>query len=267
MEKPKLELSEAYRKSRGSVSILSGIALAWAAAQFEFSVVKLPILGDVVLSQYAIPIILAVSVTFSMIRCTTEFMMQSVEVRKWQLAQFDYKITLVISSVSILLLAAAGVTRSINTMLAVIAIGLLLAAAFFLGSFVLTMIIMPISLYLRRRRHSNPSVARAAFAAFSYASLISGLGIIAVIAVGGSNLLFRGYEYFGLTETPHTIPVLVFLFTAILFVFVCVFHDSLLKKVFAFEPAFKVKTTKGEDGTVKVTFERNETSPEIKPAV
>ena len=68
MEKPKLELSEAYRKSRGSVSILSGIALAWAAAQFEFSVVKLPILGDVVLSQYAIPIILAVSVTFSMIR-------------------------------------------------------------------------------------------------------------------------------------------------------------------------------------------------------
>jgi hypothetical protein len=95
--------------------------------------------------------------------------------------------------------------------------------------------------------------------------MISGLGIIAAIAVGGSNLLFRGYEYFGLAETPQTTPVLIFLFTALIFVCGCFLHNQMLKKIFAFEPPFKVKKTKGEDGVTRVSFERNDNSPETKP--
>jgi hypothetical protein len=260
MENPKLELSDAYRKSRGTVSILSGIAVAWAAAQFNFTTVKLPMLGDATLSGYGIPLILASCIVYAVTRSTIEFMMQSVDVRRWKLAQFDYKITHVVSTTSILFLSASGVTRSLHTILAIVGIGLFLAAGFFIGCFVLTIALIPIILFFRKKKRPNPSVASAVFSALSYGSIISGLGIIALIAIGGSNVLFRGYEYFGLTETPNSISVLVFLFTAIVFVLGCFKHHVLLQKVFAFEPPFTVETKKREDGTTLVTFRQNPNS-------
>jgi hypothetical protein len=262
MENPKLELSDAYRKSRGSVSILSGIAIAWAAAQFDFTEMKLPMLGDIKLSGYGIPLILASCIVYAITRSTIEFVMQSVDVRRWKLAQLDYKITLVVSVASILFLSASGVTRSVYTIIAITGIGLFLAAVFLMGSFVLTIALMPIVLFFRRKKHSTPSAASAAFSSLSYGLIVSGLLIIALIAIGGSNILFRGYEYFGLTETPNTTSVFVFLFTAIICALGCFGHHRLLQGVFAFEPPFIVETKKREDGTTLVRFKQNPNSSE-----
>ena len=265
MEKPKFELSDAYRKSRSGVSVLSGVAVAWAAAQFEFSSVKLPVLGDVVLTQYAVPVFLSVSIAYSMMRCTTEFVMQTNEVRRWSMAQFDYKITLIAACVSILLLAASGVSRSINTVFVTAGIGILLFIAFFAVSFVLTMVFTPIILFLRLRKRPNTSTVGGVLTAMAYASIFSGLGIIGTIAVGGSNFLFKGYDYFGLTETPNPIAVTVFLSTAILFVVGCFFHVRLLNLVFAFEPPYTVKTRALKDGRTSVSFDGNDKqSPQSK---
>ena len=202
--------------------------------------------------------ILAVSILYSMTRCTTEFMMQSVEVRRWKLAQFDYKMTLIFSSITIPLLAVSGVSRSLKTIIVVLGIGLALALTFLAASFLMTMCFMPLRLFFWRKRREHPPVAVAAFEATSYGFLFSGLGILAIIAAGGSKLLFSSYEFFGLTEAPETLPVLIFIVTCMLFVLGCFYHHQFLLKVFAFEPEFNVKTFKQKDGSTLVHFERND---------
>lgn len=261
MEKPNNELSDAYRKSRSGVSVLSGVAVAWAAAQFEFSSVKLPVLGDVVLTHYAVPIFLSVSIAYSMMRCTTEFIMQTNEVRRWSMAQFDYKITLIAACVSILLLAASGVSRSINTVFVVTAVGILLFVAYWVVIFIITIALTSIILSLRLRKKPHTSTVGGVLTSMAYATLFSILGIVGTIAIGGSNLLLKGYDYFGLSDTPNPVAVTVFLFTALLFAAGCFFYDKLIKKVFAFEPLYNVKTKKREDGTILVAFDKNDKAP------
>lgn len=169
MGKPDIEISDAYRSSRRNVSIFSGLALAWAAAQFETSTANLPLIGDVALTRYSVPIMLASAIVYLMVRCTIEFMMQSLPVRRWRLAQHDYRMTLGLAAISIPLLAASGISRSMTAVALVAVMGLLLAVAFVVATFLLMMLIMPLNLFIRARRVKHPSVASAAIESTYYA--------------------------------------------------------------------------------------------------
>lgn len=254
MAKTETEITDAYRASRRNVSIASGLALGWTSAQFEISTANLPLVGDVALSRYSIPILLATALAYLAVRSTLEFMMQPVPVRQWRLAQADYQITLAMAAVSIPLLAASGVSRSLETVALVIGMGLLLAAAFVATTSMLVVLIMVLNLFVCARRVEHPSVATAAIESTHYALLLSGTGLLFVISWGGNRVLSWGYGIVGLTEPPPSIPVAIFLLTCVLFTIGCFFVRGFLQKVFAFQPPYLVKSEKQEGGVVGVSF-------------
>ena len=254
MEKTHIEISDAYRASRRNVSVFSGIALAWAAAQFDITKATLPLAGDVAVSQYSIPILLAVAIAYLMVRCTIEFMMQPVAVRRWALAQYDYRLTLVLAAISIPLLAASGISRSITTVSLVVVIGILLAVAYAVTTFLLTMIIMPIYLSIRSKRVKHPSIAGAAIVSTNYALALAGLFLMATIFFAGFPVLSWGYRFVGLSQPPATLTVMVFLLSCALFTIGCFLAHEFLKKVFAFQPPYTTKLDKRADGTIGVSL-------------
>ena len=136
-----MEITEAYRKARRNTSIFCGVSLAWSAAQFELNSLTIATAGKVDISNSSIPVILVCLIIFSMGRCTIEFMMQEKEIRRWQLAQIDYKITLNLLRLSLLTIAASIASRSIETVVSVT----LAALTFLLGYFVLVFIGMILS--------------------------------------------------------------------------------------------------------------------------
>ena len=139
---------------------LCAIGIGWSTAQFEFDSPSLGSLGTINLSSASIPIVLTLGLMYLMVRNTLEFEMQSLEVRRWSLAQTDYIITVRIVQSTLMLLAAGSLYRSIETVayvaLAVIALGAASFVVFLVCFFGMARVMM----FIRRRQGRDGVVAR-----------------------------------------------------------------------------------------------------------
>lgn len=255
-----MEISEAYRKSRRNTSVFAGLTLAWASAQFEFSSIKLGSFGDFTLTQFSIPFVLTIIILYSLFRCTIEYMMQPLEIRRWELAKLDYNVTLTIAVTSIFLLSASGMSRSLSTVLATLGFIIILIVSFLIITFILVMIFMPINMTFQKltpKRRVRVSAARGAIESTAYASLLSGLLLIIAIIKVGIEVFSHGLTFLGISDKPSLIPTIVFIISSIFYgIFLIKKHDFLLY-VSAFKPPYKTKFTKLENGVTGVTFEEN----------
>ena len=125
-----MEITNGYRNARRNTSILCGISLAWSTAQFEFKSLSFGPIDSVDLSSASIPLVLACGILYVLTRCIIEFAMQPIDVRRWNLAQIDFKITVYLVRIALLFLAAGGLYRSVKTI--AIATFLLLITTFIL---------------------------------------------------------------------------------------------------------------------------------------
>lgn len=101
-------------------SILCAISLAWSAAQFDLKTLSLGFIGNIDLSRASILLILVCAIAYTAARYVLEFEMQSVEVRRWLLAQADFKMSIFLVRVTILILVASGLSRSVETVVYVV---------------------------------------------------------------------------------------------------------------------------------------------------
>jgi len=254
-----MEMTDAYRRARRSTSVLCGVGLAWSAAQFDLKSLSLGPAGSVDLSDASVPLILACGIVYTLARCTIEFAMQPDDVRRWHLAQIDYKITVFLVRAAVLMLAAAGLYRSVKTV-AYIAIAILLllggsALLVFAGTFAITPLMIRI-----RARQGRHSVAARVFEAMAWSELMVVCLIVALL-VGLGLAAFRYEPLRSLwTVPPSPAAVTIFVVTAAVVVFSFYLQRIGYRKLFAFQAPFTC--TRMADGTIGVSFRKGVPSTE-----
>ena len=250
-------LSDAYRRSRNKVSLFCGIGLTWSAAQFELKKISLGGVGEIDLSGAYIPLLIALCILYSFIRCIIEFAMQQKEVRRWRLAGFDFKLTWNLVRGSLLMLAASGLNRSITTTVYVIIsviVFLLLSFLFeIVGMFVLTPLLASI-----RRRQDRYSVASTVMAAGGWGRIVLLILTVAALITIAFAILQYPLLYKLWPTPPNPIAIWVVTITAIVVLISFMFEGKYMEELFALVEIDKdgVITTYDEDGKKGIVFKK-----------
>lgn len=250
-----MEITNAYRRTRRNTSVLCGIGLAWSTAQFEFKSLNFGPIDSVDLSSASIPLILACGILYTMTRCTIEFAMQSDDVRRWRLAQTDFKINLYLVRFALLFLAAGGLYRSVKTAVYIaIAIILLLVGSAFL-MFIGMIILTPLRMAIRERR-GRPSAVSAVVEAEGWSILITVVLLFAVfVTLSVASIQYEPIRSLWIV-VPSPLAIAIFVVTAIIMVFSIGVEKTLCEKLFAYESESDVILSPRPDGTFGVTFKR-----------
>lgn len=256
-----LEISEGYRRSRRNTAIFCGISLAWAAAQFELKSLKIGAAGVVDISGASIPILLAFIIVYMLLRMTTEYMMQSKEVRRWELAQFDYKITLNLIRISFLALAVTVFSRSIESVVTAIILAVLLILGYLILVWLLMYIMMPLRMWVRLRQ-GKISAASSAIEATDLSMLVAAILFLGTFLYLGKTS-FEFIPFISNSDTPlDTNSIIIFVTVSCLVILSWFFENPVLLKIFAFEPEYLVKETPLENGRIGVSFKKNPNHPD-----
>lgn len=257
------EISAAYRKSRRNTSVLSGIGIAWSAAQFEIKTMSLGTLGGVNIEGASIPILISILCVYAAVRCTIEYMMQTDSVRRWPLAQLDYRITLYLVRFSLLALTASTIARTGEMVLYIAGTSLIAILGFFILSLIMMCIIMPYRMWIRRLT-GRVSVASAAIEATYYSFSIVGIAYIVAIILIGLNIInpfgSLGQNYQGITN----LQLFIFSFVSLVILFSFFLDVRFLRMVFAFEPIMIEKKYIDENGREIFSLVPNPAHPDIK---
>jgi hypothetical protein len=259
---PNLDLSlpESVRISRRNLVAISGIAIAWATAQFNPASSKIEIAGfSVDFNIDYIPIFLAVAILYLTFRWGMEFAMMPRTLRRWSLAQLDFRIVSLISRFSLVALAAGAVDRSIWTIMKIVgALGVISLASLFL-TIIFMFVTMPIRLWARQRAKAQ-SVAKAAYEAIVWAILFAVLVAIVSFIIFG----IASYTHIPLRDLiwkspPNPVALSLFVLTL-----TCVFLSRWFLRpvfyiIFAERPPYT--TTRQPDGKLVYQFNAKEKKP------
>jgi hypothetical protein len=227
-----LQMSDEYRSARKLTTLLCALSLAWSAAQIDLKVFKLELFNDLDLSGAAIDLILFLAVLYSSVRSTLEFSMQAVEVRRWKPAQLDFTLSLNIARITLLVLAASGFSRAIQTVVYVVIFMVctlvFFAALLFVGTLMFSWFFMRYGKDGARKSVAASSIAAVAWAQIAVIFLFSFVIVAAGIAMNYSE------PFRTLWPTPPAFGTRVFFVTATALVFGSfVFQGLLYRKLFS----------------------------------
>jgi len=252
-----MEITAAYRHARRSTSVLCGIGLARSTAQFELKSLSFGPANSIDLSHASVPIMLACGIVYTLTRCTIEFAMQFDDVRRWRLAQIDFKITVFLVRTTLLMLAAGGLYRSVETIIYIAVAALLLLVGSRFLMFVGMLIFTPLMLYIRARQ-GRYSVVAPVFAVVVWSErVIVALIVAVIVAAGVASLRYEPLRSLWIVA-PSPLAVTVFVVAAIVVVISWHVEHKWYLKLFAFQPPNICKMSKMPDGTIGVSFTPNE---------
>lgn len=247
------ELSAPYRSARRNLVLVSAASIAWAAAQFSISASTTEILSiPIDFTTASIPVVLAFITIYLIARWGIEFAMMVRHIRRWRIAQLDFRIVSVVARFSILCISAGALQRSIEAVLIIPAILLLLGVVSAIFTVILVILIMPIRVWARSRA-KRVSVANAAIEATMWAillaALITGIGII---LFGFSAYYFAPLSDVLWVVPPDPIAFSIFI-TTLLFIFLSHWlQRPLIDRLFAARPDYR--TYRDEKGRVIYRF-------------
>lgn len=204
------------------------------------------------MSNASISLVLASSIIYMMVRCTIEYTMQPTEVRQWRVAQFDFSLSLFLVRAALLMLAAGGLNRSVDTVVYVAIGALILMGGSILLLILGMMALMPLLMRIRARQ-GRFSVASRAIESLAWSQLIT-LVLISglLVALGVASLEYEPLRSLW-TAPPRPIAVAVFVTTAIA-VFVSLNVGDYWKPELFLYPQSKIKIMTLPDGANGVSF-------------
>lgn len=181
-------LTDPYRGARRAVVASCAFCLAWATAQFSTDDLSVEVAGiSLNLENASVPILLGIALVYFAARSVLEYGMMARHVRRWPLAQWDFRMVSVLVRLSLMILAAGALDRSSRSLITVGATlsGLLISTA--LLGFLLLFFTMPIRLRARKRAGAV-SVASAAAEAVAWALVfaVGGTVLITIVTAGAS---------------------------------------------------------------------------------
>lgn len=252
------EISKGYRSARRNTSILCALALSWSAAQIDFQTLVASPIGTIDISRAVIPLLFFFGVVYATGQLILEYAMQCVEVRRWRYAQYDLKLTVLLVRVTILVLAASGLHRSIEvvmwTIIAVTGVAVSSLAAIALGAIALT----PLMIHIRMRQ-GRYSVAPRVFEAAGWSIVIICFTIIIFLA-------WFGYASVHYEPLRALWPVPPTPFSLWIFIAACIgilgsilYQGRWYRKLFADPQRFIEKAL--PNGKIGVTFLNNVPKP------
>ena len=252
--KSSMSIGLEYRDSRRLTSLFCAIGLGWSTAQFELKSLNFGPAGVVDASNASIPLILTCGIVYMTTKSIVGYAMQPEEVRRWHLAQIDFRIFLFLVRTTLLMLAAGGLHRSVDTFIFVAVGALTIVFGSFLAVLLGTMLLVPLILAIRKAI-GRPYRGASPIPYISEASAWSELIVIVLLVALLVTLGFASLEYDPLlrlwTERPDPIAVTVFVVTAIAVVVSYWLQRLGERKLFA-QPIPKL--TKLPDGKIGVSF-------------
>lgn len=242
-------LPNSVRSSRRNVFIVAGVSIAWSTAQFAISSPTIKVSGiELNVANQSIPIILAALLIYFSYRWMMEFAMMTRHLRRWPIAQLDFRITLFIFRISLLFVSAGALETSLRTVFwIVISLGfLILASSILIIPFMF--VTMPIRMWARSRA-GRESVANSSIEALIWAGFFSiCVAIICIIPLGIACYKHPTLSNFIWDTPPNPVAFGIFLFTLILVFLSYWLLRPLISKLFA-EPA-DYWTEKDQDGII-----------------
>ena len=251
---PTLSIGPEYRDARRFTSLLCVIGLGWSSAQFELKSLTLGSAGVVDLTSASIPLILTCGIAYMTAKSILGYAMQSKEVRRWHLAQIDFRIFLLLVRTTLLMLAAGGLHRSVETFAFVAAGALVIVFGWFLAYGLGMLLLVPLIVAIRRcigrpYRGASPVPYVAEASAWSELTVVV-LIVVLLVALGVASLEC-GPLLALWTEPPGPVAVTVFVVTAI-GVIVSYWLQGVGERNLFAKPV--PKFTKLPDGTTGVSF-------------
>jgi len=163
--------------------------------------------------------------------------MQSVEVRRWGYAQTDFKISIFLVRFTILILAASGLSRSVDTvvyvMLSAVGVFLLFLIAWFLGTMGLSFVFITL-----RNRRSYHSAAAGAEESLFWAQLVAVCVLsIMFVALGIASLRYEPLLSLW-SAPPSPIAMGFFVFACIVIMFSLYIQPWWYQDLFVIPPDF-----------------------------
>lgn len=246
-----LKLSEGYRSARRNLTVICAVALAWASTQIELRFVKSELLGELDLSNAAIPLLLLAALLYVCTRGAVEFGMQSVETRRWGYAQADVKLSVWLVRATLVALAASGLERSLRAIAAMIVVslaGAILAAAL---AVLLMFALTPLLMRRTEKRGGRPAVAAHVMGAFAIGAFVAVVVLaLAPFAVVASIHWVPGMQSF--LGQPTWAGSVVFSVATVALIFSFAYQRWWSDKLFAAPPYEQVE--EGPSGRRYVTF-------------
>ena len=255
------ELSESFRGARRSLIALCAVSLAWSTAQFSFGEVSIDAAGITVdLKNASIPLLLGMGLGYLTWRWVVEYAMMPRQVRRWPLAQLDFRVVSVVARFSLLALTAGALDRSLRSV--GIVAGLLVALAVVVS--LLSVILMftvttPIRMWARRRADRD-SAASAVEEGIVWAVVFGVfLTVAGTIALGIASYRYEPLRLAIWPVPPHPVAVGVFMFTLISTFLSYWLIKPVTSHLFAERPNYW--TERMDDGSLRVRFVRHEKEP------
>lgn len=195
-------LTDTVRAARRTLVIVCGLCIAWSSAQFVILEPKINIIGITFnFKNASIPIVLAIILIYMTIRWGLEFAMMSRHIRRWPLAQLDFRLLMMIVRFTFLALAAGALDRSLWTIMLVTISILLLVICTIVLTALLMLVTMPIRMWARSRA-GKPSAASSSIEAMAWAIFFA----ICIIIISIIGLGISSYYYAPLREAIWTVP-------------------------------------------------------------
>lgn len=187
--------------------------------------------------------------------------MQSPSVRRWNLAQADYRLGVYICTITLLILSASSISRSFE-MVALTVTALVLGLIVFailvpLSMFTITAPIIALIRNLSGRYYNG----FAAYESLCWAGIVAAL-IYAALNIVLAFKIEAVLKLIGIIDTDLKIEA-VMTFTALLVINVLLFfiRDSLLEMIFEQEPSYLAEKRRDENGNVCSVFTPNPKHP------
>ncbi len=253
-------LSDSFRSARRNLVAVCGICLAWSTAQFAVANPRIDVAGiSVGLKDTSIPLLLGILLVYLTVRWGFEFAMMPRHVRRWPLAQFDFRMVLVVARFSLLAITAGALDRSLWTVVRIVAALGLLAVVSAVLSVVLMFVTMPVRMWARARANRD-SAAGAVSEALFWADLFA----LCLTVVGTIGLGIASYHYEPLRAAiwpvpPDPVALSVFAFTLIVVFLSHWLLRPVMSRLFAERPPYY--TERSSNGDLLIHGVRNQKEP------
>jgi hypothetical protein len=232
-------LSELVLSSRRNLIVVCGLSIAWASAQFAIASTTIELSNvSIDLKEASIPAVLSVLLIYFTTRWALDFSMMSRRLRRWPLAQLDFRMLLFIARFSLLAVAAGALDRSIKSILIIITSLALLFVFSLIFTFVLMFITVPIRVWVRKRKGR-----RVGTGAIFEGMFWSGLFAVIIAVLGATALGISSYTYAPIREAlwptpPNALSLVLFTITLILVFLSHWLLRPVLNNIFAVRPDY-----------------------------
>lgn len=253
-------LSDPFRAARRSLVAVCGISLAWSTAQFTPTSLRLDVPGaSLDLKTASIPLLLAASLVYLAVRWACEFAMMPRHVRRWPLAQLDFRLVSAVARFSLLAVAAAALERSLWVVLGLVAALGILAVLSAILSVILMFVTMPIRMWARARAN-RISAANAAVEGLAWAGLFAVcLTVAGIVGFGAASYRYEPLKAAIWQDPPDPLAFSLFIATLIVVFLSHWLLRPVTPRLFAERPPYYTERT--PDGALHMTFAHREKEP------